>query len=66
MEKRNVEIVNEKVSNCKGCKNDCPCLALAAYMNQVGNEEFTRQYEEGTLPNDIKEIYISKKNKMNL
>lgn len=66
MEKRNIELVNEKVSNCKGCKSNCPCQTLAAYMKQVGNEEFSRQFESNTLPNDIKEIYNSKKRKMNL
>lgn len=64
--KNPVQLVQQKLSECNGCKNNCPCLVLSKYMNEVGIEEFERQLNNGTLPDNIKAIYLSKKNQLNV
>ncbi|MNT38631.1 hypothetical protein D3C72_1748340 [compost metagenome] len=60
MSTREVEQVALKISNCKGCKNNCPCQDLSEYIKNVGIIEFNNQYDNGTLPESIKTIYESK------
>lgn len=61
-----VEAVYEKVSNCIGCRNHCPCKALSCYIDEIGIDEFVEQLESDSLPKYIRELFDQKRNQLNI